>query len=154
MRYIKLPENIETKVFVLDNGAINAVPEVLNTAFPGRKIQIVADGNTWQAAGEKIARLCSEKNLESYPPIILPAVPKPHQPGTVCTTKRGIPGPGHFFPRGKHPGGPELPGGGQGGFHCRNRPEGKPCDLRLPGGAQNLYGNHRGLSGSHQRRNH
>lgn len=78
MRYIELPENIETKIFVLDNGAINAVPEVLDTAFPDRKIQIVADGNTWQVAGEKIARLCSEKNPGSYPPIILPANPKPH----------------------------------------------------------------------------
>ena len=36
MKYIDLPENIETKFFVLDKGALVAVPEVLQKAFPGR----------------------------------------------------------------------------------------------------------------------
>ena len=78
MRYITLPENIETKVFVLDSNALTETPEVLQKYFPGKKVQIVADGNTWRVAGEKVQALCRAAGLEEYAPIILPAEPKPH----------------------------------------------------------------------------
>ena len=78
MRYIKLPENIETKVFVLDSNALTETPKVLQKYFPGKKVQIVADGNTWRVAGEKVQALCRAAGLQAYTPIILPAEPKPH----------------------------------------------------------------------------
>ena len=78
MRYITLPENIETKVFVLDSNALTETPKVLQKYFPGRKLQIVADGNTWCVAGEKVQALCRAAGLQEYEPIILPAEPKPH----------------------------------------------------------------------------
>ena len=78
MRYIALPENIETKVFVLDSNALTETPKVLQKYFPGRKVQIVADGNTWRVAGEKVQALCRAAGLQEYAPIILPAEPKPH----------------------------------------------------------------------------
>ncbi len=78
MRYIKLPENIETKVFVLDSNALTETPKVLQKYFPGKKVQIVADGNTWRVAGEKVQALCRAAGLQEYEPIILPAEPKPH----------------------------------------------------------------------------
>ena len=78
MRYIALPENIETKVFVLDSNALTETPKVLQKYFPGRKVQIVADGNTWRVAGEKVQALCRAAGLQEYEPIILPAEPKPH----------------------------------------------------------------------------
>lgn len=78
MRYITLPENIETKVFVLDSNALTETPKVLQKYFPGRKVQIVADGNTWRVAGEKVQALCRAAGLQEYAPIILPAEPKPH----------------------------------------------------------------------------
>ena len=83
MRYITLPENIETKVFVLDSGALAETPNVLKQYFPGRKIQIIADGNTWNVAGEKVQSLCQAAGLPEYTPIILPAVPKPHPDYTL-----------------------------------------------------------------------
>ena len=78
MKYIDLPENIETKFFVLDKGALAAVPEVLQKAFPGRRMQMIADGNTFRVAGEKVQALCQQNDLQPYEPIILPAEPKPH----------------------------------------------------------------------------
>ena len=78
MRYITLPENIETGYFVLDNGALAAVPEVIKKAFPGCCVQIIADGNTYKAAGEKVFQLCNEHGLQTYEPIVLPADPRPH----------------------------------------------------------------------------
>ena len=78
MRYISLPENIETKVFVLDSNALAETPVVLKKYFPGRKIQFVADGNTWRVAGEKVQSICRNAGLQDYNAIILPADPKPH----------------------------------------------------------------------------
>ncbi len=78
MRYITLPEDIETKIFVLDSGAITETPAVLKKAFNNCKVIIIADGNTWQAAGERVSELCKESGIEQYPPILLPAEPKPH----------------------------------------------------------------------------
>ena len=86
MKYITLPENIETKIFVLDKGALAAVPEVLQKAFPGCRVQIIADGNTYRAAGERVQALCRQHNLQSYEPIILPAVPKPHPDYSLSQT--------------------------------------------------------------------
>ena len=78
MRYISLPDNIETEVFVLDRCALAETPQVLKKYFPARKIQIIADGNTWRVAGEKTQTICRNAGLSEYPPIILPAEPKPH----------------------------------------------------------------------------
>lgn len=86
MKYITLPENIETKFFVLDKGALAAVPEVLQKAFPGRRVQIIADGNTYRAAGERVQALCQQHNLQPYEPIILPALPKPHPDYSLSQT--------------------------------------------------------------------
>ena len=78
MRYITLPENIETKVFVLDSNAIAETPAVLTKHFPGFQVQIIADGNTYKVAGEKVLELCKNAQLPCSEPIILPAKPKPH----------------------------------------------------------------------------
>ena len=68
MRYITLPENIETKVFVLDSNALTETPKVLQKYFPGKKVQIVADGNTWRVAGEKVQALCRAAGLQEGRP--------------------------------------------------------------------------------------
>ena len=78
MRYITLPENIETKVFVLDSNAITETPTVLTQHFPRAKVQIIADGNTYNGAGEKVLELCKNAGLVCCEPIVLPAKPKPH----------------------------------------------------------------------------
>ena len=78
MRYITLPENIETKVFVLDSNAITETPTVLKQHFPGAKVQIIADGNTYNVAGEKVLELCKNAGMFCCEPIVLPAKPKPH----------------------------------------------------------------------------
>ena len=78
MRYVTLPENIETEVFVLDSNALSEAPAVLKKYFSGKKVQIIADGNTWRAAGEKVQSICRDAGLTDYEAVILPAEPKPH----------------------------------------------------------------------------
>ena len=44
----------DTKVFVMEDGALAKVPAVFNECFPGREAIIIADCNTWKAAGEQV----------------------------------------------------------------------------------------------------
>lgn len=44
----------DTKVFEMADGALERVPEVFLENFPGRKAIIIADCNTWKAAGEEV----------------------------------------------------------------------------------------------------
>ena len=45
---------IDTSVFELGRGNLVKVPEVFKSVFPGKKALIVADANTWKAAGEAV----------------------------------------------------------------------------------------------------
>ncbi|MBE6366790.1 MAG: sn-glycerol-1-phosphate dehydrogenase [Lentisphaerae bacterium] len=83
MRYVTLPAGIETAVFVLDSGAVTETPAVLKKYFPNYRPLIIADGNTWQVAGETVHKLCRAAGLIDYEPIILPSDPKPHPDYTL-----------------------------------------------------------------------
>ena len=78
MRYITLPQNIETKVFVLDSNAISETPQVLKDHFPASTVQIIADDNTYAVAGKDVYDLCRKSNLPCSEPIVLPGKPKLH----------------------------------------------------------------------------
>jgi len=44
----------DTKVFEMAQGILPMVPDVFKKLFPGRKAVVIADINTWPAAGEKV----------------------------------------------------------------------------------------------------
>ena len=44
----------DTKVFEMSDGALARVPAVFKDCFPGKKAIIIADCNTWKAAGEAV----------------------------------------------------------------------------------------------------
>ena len=60
MELIELPSGIETKAFALGERAIDDLPEVLNTFFPNKKALLIADGNTWEAAGKRVNQVLTE----------------------------------------------------------------------------------------------
>lgn len=78
MPRIPVPAGIMTKIFILDDNALPQLPEVLNELWPGRKPWIVADGNTWRVAGEKVFNILSDAGFAPAESLILPAAPKPH----------------------------------------------------------------------------
>ena len=78
MPRIPVPAGIMTKIFILDDNALPMIPEVLTELWSGRTPWIVADGNTWQAAGEKVQKILEDAGLSPAVPLILPAAPKPH----------------------------------------------------------------------------
>ena len=84
MNKIAIPEGMQTAVFVMDSGALKDAAQVLKEYFPGKTPWIVADGNTWKAAGEKVSAVLKEAGLTAEDPEILPAVPQPHPYESLC----------------------------------------------------------------------
>lgn len=78
MRRIPLPPGLETECFLLDSGASAAVPELCREFFPGRRPWIVADGNTWEAAGKGVFNSLREAGLMPAEPYLFPATPPLH----------------------------------------------------------------------------
>ena len=74
MKRVQLPAGLETVCFVLDHGALKAVSEVLQEYFPGRRPWIIADENTWKAAGKSVQSYLNEPCT----PYIYPAEPVLH----------------------------------------------------------------------------
>ena len=78
MQYIPVPEGLQTAAFVLGHGANELVPELLNKYFTGKIPWIIADGNTWNAAGKKVYELLENNGFKNAEPYIFPADPRPH----------------------------------------------------------------------------
>ena len=78
MPLIAVPEGLETGAFLLGHGALKSVPELLKTYFPGKVPWIIADGNTWNAAGKQVYDLLTEAGLKVSDPDLFPAHPRPH----------------------------------------------------------------------------
>ena len=78
MNRIPIPAGMETECFILDSNALQDVPKVLSEIFPGRRPWIVADGNTWKAAGERVQNLLLEGGLNPHEPYLFPAEPLLH----------------------------------------------------------------------------
>ena len=77
MRRISLPPGLETECFILDSGALAAVPGLCREFFPGRRPWIVADGNTWEAAGKGVFNSLRKAGLTPAEPYLFPASPPP-----------------------------------------------------------------------------
>lgn len=78
MNKIFIPDGMQTAVFVMEAGALKDSAQVLKEYFPGKTAWLVADENTWKAAGEKVAEVLKNEGVKTVPPEIFPAVPQPH----------------------------------------------------------------------------
>lgn len=78
MPLIKVPEGLDTKIFVLSDGALQFLPELLQTQFPGRIPWIVADDNTWNASGRAAQLLLEEAHFKPIPAHIFKGIPQLH----------------------------------------------------------------------------
>ena len=75
MPYVDMPANLQTAVFLLGKGANNFVPELLKRYFEGKQPWIIADGNTFNAAGEKVLGLLKDAGFKPFEPYIFPPTP-------------------------------------------------------------------------------
>lgn len=74
MNKINVPEGMETSVFIMSAGAIKDVSELLKEYFPGKRPWLIADDNTWKAAGKILQPLLENP----YEPYIFPGSPILH----------------------------------------------------------------------------
>ncbi len=78
MNLIPIPAGLETECFVLEADAFCHAPELFRRSHPGRPVWIVADGNTWEAAGEKLSAILEAAGIPLLPPYLFPAKPILH----------------------------------------------------------------------------
>ncbi len=78
MPLIAVPEGLQTGAFLLGRNALRSVPELLKTYFPGKVPWIIADGNTWKAAGERVYNLLAAAGMDPLKPHLFPAEPRLH----------------------------------------------------------------------------
>ena len=86
MQYIDIPAGMETAAFAMGSGALNELADFVAKVFPGKKPWIIADENTFAAAGKK----ASEQFTDQYPPYIFPVLPVCIRtvPSPICWQKR------------------------------------------------------------------
>lgn len=78
MPVIAVPEGLETNTFLLAPGALDFLPELLKTVFPGKTPWLVADDNTWLVAGKRAKELLTAAGFALIPEYIFPGTPKLH----------------------------------------------------------------------------
>jgi len=61
---------VETKVIEMGEDVLGKVPALFKQLFPGRKAVVVADCNTWKAAGEEVFALMAESGIPTEKYII------------------------------------------------------------------------------------
>ncbi len=83
---IPVPAGLETGLFALGEGALCVLPHVLKTSFPGKRPWLIADTNTFAAAGEKALRLLDDAGMNPYEPYIFPGTPRLHPDYSYCET--------------------------------------------------------------------
>ena len=79
MNYIDIPAGMETAAFAMGAGALNELADFVAKVFPGKKPWIIADENTFAAAGKK----ASEQFTDQYPPYIFPGSPRLHPDSAI-----------------------------------------------------------------------
>lgn len=67
---LALERTTDTKALVLGVGAMEKTAEMFKQLFPGKKAIIVADTNTWEAAGRKVSEVLSNGGVEQVEPFI------------------------------------------------------------------------------------
>ena len=78
MKLIDIPSGMETRAFAMSDNAIVDLPAVLDQFFPEKKPFLVADGNTWRAAGEKVEKVLKESGVEIAGVVIYPGKERLH----------------------------------------------------------------------------
>jgi glycerol-1-phosphate dehydrogenase [NAD(P)+] len=75
---IAIPAGLQTRVCVLGDDVLKDVPAILRQYWPGRTAKIVADENTWAAAGQAVQDILTAAGMATEAAHIYPAQPMLH----------------------------------------------------------------------------
>ncbi len=84
MPVVAVPQGLDTELFCLGKGALEYLPEVLKKSFPGQAAFLVADDNTWLAAGAGAETILNNAGVPIAGKYIFPGVPRLHPEYTYC----------------------------------------------------------------------
>ena len=56
----------DTKALIIGNGVVSRTAEMFKQLFPGRKAIVIADGNTWEVAGQDAQKSLDDAGIISY----------------------------------------------------------------------------------------
>lgn len=84
MPVIPVPAGLETELFCLAAGALQYLPQVLEKAFPGKSAYIVADENTYRAAGAAAEEILKKAGYPFAGKFIFPGSPVLHPDYAHC----------------------------------------------------------------------
>ena len=71
----------DTKALLIGSGVLSQVTSIFKKQFPGKKAIIIADTNTFAAAGKRVSEYLRQDNVEQDDPFILR--PKDFMPSTI-----------------------------------------------------------------------
>ena len=86
MQYIDIPAGMETAAFAMGSGALNELADFVAKVFPGKKPWIIADENTFAAAGKRLQNSSPTSTRPTSSPVLpvcIRTVPSP-----ICWQKR------------------------------------------------------------------
>ena len=63
MPIVTIPQGLDTELFCLGAGALKFLPQVLEKSFPGKPAYLIADENTWRAAGDAAEKILISANF-------------------------------------------------------------------------------------------
>ena len=75
---IDIPKGLQTRLCVLGADMLKEVPATFRSLWPDGTAIIVADENTWRAAGQSVADFLRETGIPQDEPVIFPAEPRLH----------------------------------------------------------------------------
>lgn len=90
MPIIPIPQGLDTELFALAPGALKFLPQVLEKAFPGKAAYLVADGNTWQAAGADAEKILLNAGKIIAGKYVFPGEKRIHPEYSYCEMLAGI----------------------------------------------------------------
>lgn len=79
MNPVPIPPGMETRLFLLENDALNQLPEAIRSLWGNdARPWLVADDNTWRAAGAEVAKILKAAGMEGPAPLLFPGTPMLH----------------------------------------------------------------------------
>ncbi len=78
MTLIPIPEGLQTKVCVLGDHVLEEIPTHFRQNWPGKTPVLIADENTWAAAGRQVDQILKAAGLPPAQTHIFPGTPKIH----------------------------------------------------------------------------
>lgn len=79
MNPVPIPPGMETRLFLLENDALNQLPEAIRSLWGNdARPWLVADDNTWRTAGAEVAKILKAAGMEGPDSFLFPGTPMPH----------------------------------------------------------------------------